>query len=88
MTVPGLGRFGEPALWILVALHDRALAARPLLAAIQGLDGAVGPGTFIGALARTERLGMVRRIVTADGGEAYRLVDPPAPLASRETMAR
>jgi DNA-binding PadR family transcriptional regulator len=68
-----MGRFGEAAMWILVALRGGPRAGAALLDEVRRLDGAVGPGTLYGALARLERLMLVEP--SPDGGSrrAYRL---------------
>ena len=68
-----MGRFAEPALWVLVALRRGPATSRTLLDAVQALDGPVGPATLIGALARLEPLALVERSVTG-GGPMYRLL--------------
>ena len=70
------GRFGETAMWILVALASGPLRAVRLLDVVRRLDGHVGPGALFGAVARLERRGLIEPIVTGDGGRAYRLAQP------------
>ena len=72
MAHPRLGRFAEPALWILVALGRGPAAAATLMATVRRLDGEVGPATLIGALARLERSELIERS-TADHPPLYRL---------------
>jgi len=76
MAHSSLGRFAEPALWILVALRRGPVDAAELLRAVRVLDGPVGPGRFIGALARLERTALVQR---STGGRQpmYRLASYP-----------
>ncbi|HEX4898046.1 MAG TPA: hypothetical protein VFV53_06755 [Candidatus Limnocylindrales bacterium] len=74
MAHPRLGRFAEPALWILVALGGGPAAAATLLVAVGRLDGRVGPATLIGALARLERSKLIERS-TADRPPMYRLTN-------------
>jgi len=64
MAHAGLGRFAEPALWILVALRRGPMGAAGLLAAVRELDGQVGAATLMGALARLERKALVERAAT------------------------
>ena len=74
-----MGRFAEPALWILIALRRGPSRTAALLEAARGLDGPVRPGTFLGALARLDHRHLVER---AMGGEPamYRLTNyAPAP---------
>ena len=63
-----LGRYGETAMWIVVALFEGPRTAIGLLDAVRDLDGRIGPGRLLGAVARLERLGLIERV---DG--AYRL---------------
>jgi len=72
MAATGMGRFAEPALWILVALRRGPAAPAALLSAVRGLDGPVGPATLFGALARLERRALVERSIV-DGRAMYRL---------------
>ncbi|TAK02349.1 MAG: PadR family transcriptional regulator [Chloroflexota bacterium] len=72
MARASMGRFAEPALWILVALGRGPAAAATLLVTVRRLDGPVGPATLIGALARLERSELIERS-TADRPPMYRL---------------
>jgi hypothetical protein len=67
-----MGRFGEPALWIVVALGRGPAGSTSLLDAVRSLDGPVGPATLLGALARLERGELVER-VPAGEHVVYRL---------------
>ena len=69
-----MGRFAEPALWIIVALGRGPAGAMALLNAVRALDGPVRPGALVGALARLERRALIVR--TTELGAArpmYRL---------------
>jgi DNA-binding PadR family transcriptional regulator len=70
------GRFGETAMWILVALASGPMRAARLLDEVRRLDGHVGPGALFGAVARLERRGLIQPIVTGEGRPAYRLAQP------------
>ena len=70
-----LGRFGETATWILVALRDGPHNIVRLLDDVRALDGRVGPGTLYGAVARLERLGLIEPATNGDGRQAYRLTE-------------
>jgi DNA-binding PadR family transcriptional regulator len=82
------GRFGETAMWILVALASGPMRAARLLDEVRRLDGHVGPGALFGAVARLERRGLIEPIVTGEGRPAYRLAQPrpPTPLITREAF--
>lgn len=67
------GRFGETAMWILVALASGPMRAARLLDEVCRLDGHVGPGALYGAVARLERRGLIEPIMSGDGRRAYRL---------------
>ncbi len=72
----GFGRFGETAMWILVALASGPLRAAGLLDEVRRLDGHVGPGALFGAVARLEHRGLIEPVVNGDGRRAYRLSRP------------
>jgi hypothetical protein len=63
-----LGRYGETAMWVVVALCQGPRTAVGLLDAVRDLDGRIGPGRLLGAVARLERLGIIER-----GAGGYRL---------------
>ncbi len=67
------GRFGETAMWILVALRAGPRTIVRLLDEVRSLDGHVGPGTLYAAVARLERLALIERTTNGDGRPAYRL---------------
>lgn len=68
-----LGRYLEPALWVLVALDGDPLALAELFDAVRGLDGPIGHGTLVGALSRLERLRLVESVSTDTRRSMYRL---------------
>jgi len=74
MSATSMGRFAEPALWILVALGRGPAAAATLMVTVRRLDGEVGPATLIGALARLERIELIERS-TAHRPPMYRLAN-------------
>ena len=70
----GLGRFGEPAAWVLVALRRGPSTADQLLEAVRAMDGPVGPGTLVATLARLQ----ARRLIARDASyrpAMYRLTN-------------
>lgn len=72
MGQPGMGRFAEAALWIVIALRRGPAGSAALYETVRTLDGPVGPATFLGALARLERRELVER-TTGDRRPMYRL---------------
>lgn len=68
-----LGRFVEPAFWVLIALAERALDLPALLDAVRRLDGPMGHGTLMSALARLERLRLVESVRSGTSSQVYRL---------------
>ena len=67
------GRFGETAMWILVALRQGPLRPARLLDEVRALDGLVGPGSLFGAVARLEAIGLIECVQSDDGLAAYGL---------------
>ena len=84
-----LGRFGETALWILVALREGPRNVVRLLDEVRALDGRVGPGTLYGAVARLEGLALIESTINGNGRPAYRLTrrDPGSPTSTVEGEA-
>ena len=76
-----LGRFGETAMWILVALRTGPSSIVRLLDDVRALDGRVGPGTLYGAVARLERLALIETTTNGNGRRAYRLTEHGAAAA-------
>jgi DNA-binding PadR family transcriptional regulator len=76
-----LGRFGETAMWILVALRDGPSSIVRLVDDVRALDGRVGPGTLFGAVARLERLALIETTSNGNGRRAYRLTEHGAAAA-------
>jgi DNA-binding PadR family transcriptional regulator len=75
VTGARLGRFGETATWVLVALREGPHNVVRLLDRVRELDGRVGPGTFYGAVARLERLALIEATTNGNGRRAYRLTE-------------
>ncbi len=69
------GRFGETAMWILIALREGPRTVARLLDDVRSLDGRVGPGTLYGAVARLERLALIEPTTNGAGRRAYRLTE-------------
>jgi DNA-binding PadR family transcriptional regulator len=68
-----LGRYVEPALWVLIALDGGPLGLIALLDTTRSLDGPIGPGTLVAALSRLETLRLVDSDVMPGRGRVYRL---------------
>lgn len=68
-----LGRFAEPAMWILVALHEGPRHVPRLLDDVRSLDGPMGHGTLFASMARLERLALIEPTPNGGGRRAYRL---------------
>jgi DNA-binding PadR family transcriptional regulator len=66
-----MGRFAAPADCVLVALQVGPRSLVELLDDVRRLDGQVGHGTLIGAVARLERSGLIDRIVDAPDRPRY-----------------
>lgn len=75
VPAPGrsLGRYLEPALWILIALDEHPLNLTEMLDAVRALDGPIGHGSLLGALSKLERLRLVESTSTDSRLPMYRL---------------
>lgn len=68
------GRFGEPALLILVSLADGPKHGYAITTDIEGIAGfRPGPGTLYGAIARLESRGLIEPLESEDRRNPYRL---------------
>jgi DNA-binding PadR family transcriptional regulator len=81
-SVGRLGRYVEPAIWVLVALDGGPRTAVGLLDGVRSLDGPIGPGTLFGAIARLEHLRLVDSGLSDDGRRAYHRTASGAAVAS------
>jgi len=69
-----LGRFAEPAMYILVSLSDGPKHGYAIMTDVEAFSGAaMGPGTLYGALARLERRGLIEALEPEDRRRPYRL---------------
>jgi DNA-binding PadR family transcriptional regulator len=76
MTQPfgELGRFAEPALYILVSLSSGPKHGYAIMTDVEETTGApLGPGTLYGALARLERRGLIEALEPEERRRPYRL---------------
>ena len=69
-----LGRFSEPALYILISLADGAKHGYAMTLDIEAVSGQkLGPGTLYGALARLEARKWIEPLPAEDRRRPYRL---------------
>ena len=72
--VSDLGRFSDPALFILVSLAGGEKHGYAMMDDIEAMCGArLGPGTLYGALARLEKRGLVEPLASEDRRRPYRI---------------
>src|SRR5215471_15370821 len=70
----GLGRFSEPALYILISLADGPKHGYAMTQDIEGLSGQKpGPGTLYGAIARLESRKWIEPLPADERRRPYRL---------------
>lgn len=70
----GLGRFSEPALYILISLADGPKHGYAMTQDIEAVSGQrPGPGTLYGAIARLEARGWIEPLPAEDRRRPYRL---------------
>jgi hypothetical protein len=65
----------ETAMWVVVALLERPRTVVGLLDAVRDLDGRIGPGRLLGAVARLERLAVIEPSAVRGPDRTYRLRD-------------
>ena len=69
-----LGRFSDPALFILTSLADGEKHGYAMMEDIEAFCGVrLGPGTLYGALTRLERRGLIEPLPSEDRRRPYRL---------------
>jgi DNA-binding PadR family transcriptional regulator len=72
--IADLGRFAEPALYILVALGDGPKHGYAIMTEVEALSGRpLGPGTLYAALSRLERRGLIEALEPDERRRPYRL---------------
>jgi DNA-binding PadR family transcriptional regulator len=73
-TLASLGRFSEPALYILISLADGPKHGYAITQDIEAISGQKpGPGTLYGALARLETRKWIEPLPADDRRRPYRL---------------
>ena len=69
-----LGRFSDPALFVLVSLAGGEKHGYAMMEDIEEACGVrLGPGTLYGAIARLERRGLVEPLATGERRKPYRI---------------
>jgi DNA-binding PadR family transcriptional regulator len=72
--VGGLGRFGEPAVLVLVSLAGGAKHGYAIAADVESVSRVrLGPGTLYGAIARLEERDLIEAVPSDDRRRPYRL---------------
>ncbi len=72
--LPELGRFAEPALYILVSLSDGPKHGYAIMTDVEEISGSpLGPGTLYAALARLERRGLIEALEPEERRRPYRI---------------
>jgi DNA-binding PadR family transcriptional regulator len=70
----GLGRFSEPALYILISLADGPKHGYAMTHDIEAVSGQkLGPGTLYGAIARLEARSWIEPLPAVERRRPYRL---------------
>lgn len=69
-----LGRFAEPALYILASLTEGPKHGYAIMQDVEAVSGApLRPGTLYGALARLEQRGLIEALAPEDRRRPYQL---------------
>ena len=73
-SMPDLGRFAEPSLYILLSLSDGPKHGYAIMADVEAISRApLGPGTLYAALARLEHRGLIEPLEPEARRRPYRL---------------
>lgn len=73
-SIPGFGRFSEPALLVLVSLAAGPRHGYAIQTDIEEVTGArLGPGTLYGAISRLEERGLIEALPVDDRRRPYRV---------------
>ena len=73
-SLDDLGRFSEPALYVMISLADGPKHGYAMTHDIESLSGqALGPGTLYGAIARLEARKWIEPLPAEDRRRPYRL---------------
>lgn len=69
-----LGRFAEPAAFVLVSLMDGPKHGYAIMTDVEAFSGRpIGPGTLYAVVARLERAGLIEAMDSADRRRPYRI---------------
>lgn len=72
--ISDLGRFSDPALFVLTSLADGEKHGYAMMEDIERVCGVkLGPGTLYGAISRLEGRGLVEPLVSEERRKPYRL---------------
>jgi DNA-binding PadR family transcriptional regulator len=83
--MPELGRFGEPALLILISLSDGPKHGSAIMTDVEAGSGRpFGPGTLYAALVRLEQRGLIEALPAVDRRRPYRLTAIGATMLAEE----
>jgi DNA-binding PadR family transcriptional regulator len=86
LGLPGMGRFSEPTLLLLISLAEGEKHGYAMMEDIRKTYGVeLGPGTLYGALARLEQGGLIEPLPSEDRRRPYRLT-PAGSRALREHL--
>ncbi len=73
-SLDGLGRFSEPALYVMISLADGPKHGYAMTQDIEAVSGqTLGPGTLYGAIARLEARRWIEPLPAEDRRRPYRL---------------
>lgn len=87
LGLPGMGRFSEPALLILITLAGGEKHGYAMMEDIEVNHGVrLGPGTLYGAIARLEERELIEPLPSGDRRRPYRLT-PKGEQALRAQLA-
>ncbi|MGI8564805.1 MAG: PadR family transcriptional regulator [Candidatus Dormibacter sp.] len=72
--IGGLGRFGEPAVLVLLSLAEGPKHGYAIATDIDVVSGVrLGPGTLYGAISRLDERGLIEAVPSEDRRRPYRL---------------
>jgi DNA-binding PadR family transcriptional regulator len=88
LGLANMGRFSEPALYILITLSEGEKHGYAMMEDIKrSCEVQLGPGTLYGALARLEKRGLIEPTATEDRRRPYRLTGIGARVLEEQLRA-